>query len=85
MYHSVQRQSCCKHDVCDLDTINAADLDETYGNDIDEYLDIHGYDDETDDETDDDTEADTDDGANDDTDDGGRGHLYSIKAPSRCS
>ena len=51
-YHSIQRLSRCKDDVYVLDTINAADMDETNGTYVDgEYIDNHDHDD--DDETDD--------------------------------
>ena len=87
-YHSIQRQSRCKDHIYVLDTIRAADMDETYGN----YLcccwmfDIHDYDDDTDHDTDDDTDDDSDDDTNDDTADdthdvGGRGNLCTIKVP----
>ena len=80
---SIQRQSRCKDHVYVPDTINAADMDETYGTYVDdECFDIHDYDDDDDDDTDDDTEDDTNDDTNDDTDDGGRGHLYTIKVLS---
>ena len=89
-YPSIQRQSRCKDDVYVLDTTNAADMDETYGTDVDdECLDIHDTDDDTDNDTDDDTGDDTNDDTNydtgDDTDDGGRGYLYTIKFPGCCS
>ena len=43
-YHSIQRQSRRKDDVYVLDTINAADTDETYGTSVDdECLDIQDY------------------------------------------
>ena len=77
-YHSIQRQSLCKDHNYVLDTINAADMDETYGTYVDECFDIHDYDHDTDHDTDDDTDADTEDDTNDDTDDdtgdGGRGN-----------
>ena len=61
-------------------------MDETYGTYVgDECFDFHIYDDDTDHDADDDTDNDTDDETNDDTDDdtddGGRGNLYTIKAP----
>ena len=57
-------------------------MDDTYGTYVDdECFDIHGYDDDTDHHTDDDTDDDTHDDTNDDTYDGGRGNLYTIKAP----
>ena len=61
-----------------MDIINAAGMDETYGTYVDgDCYDIHGHDDDTNDDTDDGTNDDTD----DDTEDGGRGNLYTIKAP----
>ena len=76
-YHSIQRQSRCKDDVYVLDTINAAEMDGTYGTCVDdECLNAHDYDDDTDHDTDadDDTDDETNDGTDDDTDDGGRGN-----------
>ena len=78
-YHSIQRQSRCKHDAYVLDTINAAGMDETYGTNVDdECFDILDCDDDTDhdtdDDADDDTHDDTSDDTDDDTDDGGRGN-----------
>ena len=73
-YDSIQRQSRCKDDVYALDTINAADLDETYGTYVgDECFDIHEYDVDTDHDTDDYTDDGTNDDTDDDTDVGGAG------------
>ena len=51
-------------------------MNETYGTYVNEFFDIHGYDDDTDHDTDDATDDDThDDTDDDDADDGGRGNL----------
>ena len=66
-------------------------MGETYGTYVDECFDIHDYgdadhdtDSDTDHDTNDDTNDDADDDTDDDTDDGGRGNMYTIKAPSCC-
>ena len=65
----IQRQSRCNDHVDGVpDIVNAAGMDKTYGtNVVDEWFDIHDYDDETDHGTDNDTDDDTD--GDTDTDD----------------
>ena len=53
-----------------VDLVHTADMDESYGNYVDEeYFDNYDYDDDTDDATDDDIEDDADNDTDDDTDD----------------